>query len=170
MESLRYSKANRWGDDCHKKYRLLLSVQVKGHTLLLKFTGGSRRSGRRLREKEGTMSKSHYFVFHGKEWACTVSRLVWVISVGFGTESLSLVVWYLALRWLGQKVSGLECKSPIKKVVRIWVWTGWFVFENMLTCKLFTILRDWQFLGGEFSLTSARPRCETIRIQKIKDC
>lgn len=37
--------------------------------------------------------------------------------MGSGALELSLVFWYLALVWLEQVASGLECENPTKEVV-----------------------------------------------------
>lgn len=59
----------------------------------------------------------------GSDW------LVWRISVGTGSQGLSLVARYLALRLLGERDRGLECETRRKRL-EYGLWIRWFAFER----------------------------------------
>ena len=50
---------------------------------------------------------------------------------------LSPADWYLALLWLGEGNSGLECERPSKEGSWNRLWIGWFTYKRLLPGELF---------------------------------
>ena len=98
------------------------------------------------------MGKTLHCGFHRKEWV-RPSKLVkdWLVNNfrGSGTGSLSLVVRFLTLEWLGQVNSGLEGERQREEIARLWT-------LDWLVCI-------WRTSLGTGSLweSSARPRMST---------
>lgn len=74
----------------------------------------------------GSIRTSFNCGFHGEEQVRKGMQVWdWIISVGFGVQGLSFLVWYLpgplVLGWLGQMDSDWECERVIKQRCGLWV-------------------------------------------------
>lgn len=76
----------------------------------------------RQRER-GKWERNFFVVSMGRNREGRVSRfgiwVVWIISAASAVNGLSLVVWCMALGWLGQVDGGPECESILKEIVGV---------------------------------------------------